>query len=99
MKSNIKFHVTLLFIYFFGIHLNAQTTLPFITPGTTTWTVPACVTSITVQAWAGGGGGGAGGIGGGLAGIAASGQPTGERPGHAAALALHHDGGPGPFVE
>ena len=31
----------------------------FDTPGTTTWTVPAGVTSITVEAWGGGGAGGA----------------------------------------
>ena len=30
----------------------------FSTPGTFTWTVPPCVTQITVQVWAGGGGGG-----------------------------------------
>lgn len=30
----------------------------FSTPGTYTWTVPACVTQITVRAWGGGGGGG-----------------------------------------
>ena len=37
-----------------------QTTTTFSTPGTFTWTVPPCVTSITVDAWgAGGGGGGA----------------------------------------
>ena len=39
--------------------LSAQTTLTYSTPGTTTWTVPECVTSITVQVWGGGGGGGA----------------------------------------
>ena len=36
----------------------SQTTIPFTSPGTTTWTVPPCVTSITVQTWGGGGGGG-----------------------------------------
>lgn len=39
--------------------LFAQSTVTFPTPGTTTWTVPECVTSITVQVWGGGGGGGA----------------------------------------
>ena len=58
MKDNFKSCFIFLFI-FFGTFINAQTTLPFTSPGTTTWTVPACVTSITVQAWAGGGGGGA----------------------------------------
>ena len=42
----------------FVTHLNAQTTLPFTIPGTTTWTVPECVTEVTVQVWGGGGGGG-----------------------------------------
>ena len=37
----------------------AQTTDAFSTPGTYTWTVPPCVTTITVQVWGGGGGGGA----------------------------------------
>ena len=36
-----------------------NTTQVFDTPGTYTWTVPACVTSITVDVWGGGGGGGA----------------------------------------
>ncbi|MCZ2338112.1 MAG: hypothetical protein LC127_07900, partial [Chitinophagales bacterium] len=30
----------------------------FTTPGTYTWTVPPCVTSVTVKVWGGGGGGG-----------------------------------------
>ena len=30
----------------------------YTTPGTYTWTVPPCVTEITVQVWGGGGGGG-----------------------------------------
>ncbi|MCU0832917.1 MAG: hypothetical protein MUC77_00575 [Chromatiaceae bacterium] len=37
---------------------HAQVTDTFDTPGTTTWTVPTGVTSITVEAWGGGGGGG-----------------------------------------
>jgi len=36
----------------------SQTTVTFTTPGATTWTVPDCVSSITVQVWGGGGGGG-----------------------------------------
>jgi Tfp pilus assembly protein PilX len=40
-------------------HANAQsTTITYATPGSTVWTVPVCVTSVTVQAWGGGGGGG-----------------------------------------
>ena len=38
--------------------VEAQTTVPFTTPGTTSWTAPAGVTSATVQAWGGGGAGG-----------------------------------------
>lgn len=49
-----------LLIYFAVLgNLNAQSTDVFNTPGTFTWTVPACVTSITVDVWGGGGGGGA----------------------------------------
>jgi len=36
-----------------------QSPVIFSTPGTFTWTVPPCVTEITVQVWGGGGGGGA----------------------------------------
>ncbi|MBN9294728.1 MAG: gliding motility-associated C-terminal domain-containing protein [Flavobacteriia bacterium] len=49
-------------IWFFLISFNfwAQSPVKFETPGTYTWTVPPCVTSITVKVWgAGGGGGGA----------------------------------------
>jgi gliding motility-associated-like protein len=38
--------------------VKAQSPVIYSTPGTFTWTVPACVTQITVQVWAGGGGGG-----------------------------------------
>ncbi|MFN5031040.1 MAG: gliding motility-associated C-terminal domain-containing protein [Flavobacteriia bacterium] len=51
-----------LFTVFFLFGANgafAQTTDVFSTPGTYTWTVPPCVTTITVQVWGGGGGGGA----------------------------------------
>lgn len=49
--------IAVLVFAFFG---RGQTTVSFTTPGTYTWTVPSCVTSITVQVWgAGGGGGGA----------------------------------------
>lgn len=37
-------------------NLNAQTTITYTTPGTTTLTAPECVTEVTVQAWGGGGG-------------------------------------------
>ena len=51
--------ITILFLFLTSISYS-QTTTPFSTPGTFTWTVPPCVTSITVDAWgAGGGGGGA----------------------------------------
>lgn len=43
----------------FSIKFFSQTTVPFTTPGTTNWTVPACVTEITVEVWGAGGGGGA----------------------------------------
>ena len=39
-------------------YFNAQTTDVFSTPGTTNWTVPAGVSSITVECWGGGGAGG-----------------------------------------
>ena len=51
--------------------VRAQTTVTLSTAGTTPWTAPANVTSVTVRAWGGGGsggtrnGGGAGGGGGG----------------------------------
>ena len=51
-----KLSIILLAI-FFSLSINSQTTSTY-TSGTTVWTVPACVTSITVQAWGGGGGGG-----------------------------------------
>ncbi|MBK6834154.1 MAG: hypothetical protein IPG89_07730 [Bacteroidetes bacterium] len=50
-------HVIFLLL-FFNTAFRAQTTNVFTTPGATTFTVPACVTSITVQVWGGGGGGG-----------------------------------------
>jgi hypothetical protein len=37
---------------------NAQTTDVYATPGTIDWVVPACVFTVTVQAWGGGGAGG-----------------------------------------
>ncbi len=35
----------------------AQTTVTYTLSGTSTFTVPTCVTSVTVQCWGGGGGG------------------------------------------
>jgi len=63
MIKNYNFKCVLkgvLFLVFFGntFFILAQTTVTFTTPGTTTWTVPPCVTSVTVQVWGGGGGGG-----------------------------------------
>jgi gliding motility-associated-like protein len=58
-KTYNKLGTVLGLAFLTNFSLNAQTTETFSTPGTTTWTVPACVNSITVQVWAGGGGGGA----------------------------------------
>lgn len=38
--------------------IHGQTTQSFTSPGTTTWTVPAGVTSISIECWGGGGAGG-----------------------------------------
>jgi MSHA biogenesis protein MshQ len=48
-----------IFILFSGAFSWAQTVQTFTSPGTYSWTVPPCVTSITVQVWGAGGGGGA----------------------------------------
>jgi gliding motility-associated-like protein len=50
-----------IFLLLIAIHIGsalAYSQIIFSTPGTYNWTVPPCVTSITVQVWAGGGGGG-----------------------------------------
>jgi len=47
----------LLLLNFLIWHFNSKAQVIF-TSGTNNWTVPTCVTSITVQAWGGGGGGG-----------------------------------------
>ena len=49
----------ILFLCAFNQCFAQNTTDFFNTPGTYSWTVPACVTSITVEVWGGGGGGGA----------------------------------------
>lgn len=51
---------TILFslLLIFSLTLKAQTTVSFTTLGSSTFTVPPCVTQITVQVWGGGGGGG-----------------------------------------
>ncbi len=58
-KAYNKLAIVLGFAFLTNFSLNAQTTETFSTPGTYTWTVPPCVTQITVQVWGGGGGGGA----------------------------------------
>ncbi|MFI0492196.1 glycine-rich domain-containing protein, partial [Flavobacterium sp.] len=54
----IRSLLMVLFVCLFGSTINAQTTVTFTTTGTSTWTVPCGVTSITVEAWGGGGAGG-----------------------------------------
>ena len=44
-----KLAIVLGIVFLTNYSLIAQTTETFSTPGTTTWTVPACVNSITVQ--------------------------------------------------
>lgn len=43
----------------FSFLISFSQTTAFTTPGTTSWTVPGCVTQITVEVWGAGGGGGA----------------------------------------
>ena len=43
---------------FFITKMFSQTTITYSVAGSTTWTVPSCVTSVTVQTFGGGGGGG-----------------------------------------
>lgn len=52
----------LLFLFTLSNQISAQTTTvtTYSSPGVYTWTAPAGITSITVQAWGGGGGGGGG---------------------------------------
>ena len=50
---------TVLIVFMFGNSIFAQTTVNLTTPGSATWTVPCGVTSLTVEAWGGGGAGGA----------------------------------------
>jgi hypothetical protein len=50
--------VTVLFSLLPGSLLFGQTIVPFNTPGTASWFCPAGVTSVTVEAWGGGGAGG-----------------------------------------
>ncbi len=59
LKNDTLKYIFLVLMFCTSLFSTAQTTETFSTPGTTTWTVPACVNSITVQVWAGGGGGGA----------------------------------------
>lgn len=53
-----KFYFLIISLTFCSSLLIAQSQI-YITPGTYTWTVPPCVTQVTVEAWGGGGGGGA----------------------------------------
>lgn len=53
-SKTAKYILVLNFLIYF-LSSNSQV---IFTSGTNLWTVPACVTSITVQAWGGGGGGG-----------------------------------------
>ncbi|MBW7867484.1 MAG: gliding motility-associated C-terminal domain-containing protein [Brumimicrobium sp.] len=53
---NILSALFLFFVSFFFGSINAQ--VNYTTPGTYSWTVPPCVTEITVKVWGGGGGGG-----------------------------------------
>lgn len=46
------------YLLLFSFTLFSQSPETFSQPGTYTWTVPPCVTSITVKIWGGGGGGG-----------------------------------------
>lgn len=60
-KTNSKTLSLLSLLFFFiltTIGANAQTTVNITTTGAGTWTVPCGVTSITVEAWGGGGAGG-----------------------------------------
>ena len=54
----MKFRLLLLLLLTCSGLLFAQSSQVYSTPGTYTWTVPPCVTQITVQVWGGGGGGG-----------------------------------------
>lgn len=53
-KFILSFFAFLIFTDYFS-----QNPIVFSTTGTTTWTVPSCVTQVTVEVWGGGGGGGA----------------------------------------
>lgn len=58
LKTSIR-SLAILFAMLLSLHCAvAQTTVTRDTPGNTSWTVPAGVTSIVVEAWGGGGGGG-----------------------------------------
>lgn len=50
----------LAYLFLSNLGLRAQTTVTFDVGGLTTWTVPAGVTSVTVECWGGGGAGGEG---------------------------------------
>lgn len=58
MKLKLFTLLNTLFFIFLAETSFSQTTETFTTIGTTTWTVPPCVTEITVKVWGAGGGGG-----------------------------------------
>lgn len=58
LRITALFAIGLIFFSFFAIKNTPQaqaTTETFTTPGDTSWTAPAGVTSVTVEAWGGGG--------------------------------------------
>ena len=59
-SKRLKFIFTLFAVLFLSISTTQAVikVVPFTTPGATTWTCPAGVTSITVECWGGGGAGG-----------------------------------------
>jgi len=56
-RLHIQFYLVALLLG--ATHLRGQVVTQVFTSGSATWTVPGCVSSVTVQAWGGGGGGGA----------------------------------------
>ena len=54
----LRYYTFFCILFIFGFNQNLFSQVNFTTPGTYTWTVPPCVTSVTVQVWGGGGGGG-----------------------------------------
>jgi len=65
IQINLIVGVTALLTLILGNKLQSQVTgtQKYTAVGTTNWTVPACVTTVTVQCWGGGGSGCSGGFG------------------------------------